>query len=138
MKKVIVRVYTDGFVYCLHDAKNSICRIGKTDKKANRRIEGQIGYYPFELIPTKIAVKNITECERYLHAKFKSLKLKSDWYYIEPTQFELAVKEYKKANRGQIHYKLDEEFEYNLKQGTMFNKTKRIIVFKSDNKQSNN
>lgn len=131
MKKIFIREYTDGFVYCLHDIHNNICRIGKTDKKANNRIQSQLSYYPFELIITKIAVKNITECETYLHRHFRPKKLKSDWYNINTEEFKVVIMKYKRLNKGQIHYKLVLDWDISLHNRPMTNK--RRAVNKKDN-----
>lgn len=112
MENIKVKVFTDGYVYCLHDEHNGICRIGKTDLKATGRIKSQVSYCPFPLHVFQVQVKNITETETALHRFFKSKKHKGDWYKIAPNEFLDQVKIIKKGSSKQLNYRIEEVCDY--------------------------
>ena len=109
----------DGYVYCLHDTKNDICRIGKTHIYDLKRITHQIGYYPYELIDTKVYSGFIWDCEMYLHNMFKKYKLRGSWYKISPEDFWKHANEYaevaKNNQLGRLEWVNNQEIKYKLK-----------------------
>lgn len=88
---------TWGWVYCLHDKINNICRIGKTKTSADNfgRIKSQTGYYPFPLEVIKFSFPNKNEAETHFHRTFKPKKVGGDWYSITPADFKREVQQYK-------------------------------------------
>lgn len=76
-----------GYIYCLYDSTNNICRIGQTTTKNQERQKSQMGYYPFELELHYFPVDNTNHAERYYHQYFKDKNKKSDWFSITPRDF---------------------------------------------------
>lgn len=87
-----------GYVYCLHDAENNICRIGKTINEDMSRQKQQVGYYAFHLDITTIKVPNYTFCERFVHKALNNYRKKADWFNVTPDMFkeqvELAIADF--------------------------------------------
>lgn len=102
---------TDGYVYCLWDETNSICRIGKTAYDAKGRIEGQLGYYPYPLKVYKHYVRFAFDVETYLHALFFNFKVKTSWYRIVPDDFNNQVKIYNEQFKKNPFLKFDDEID---------------------------
>lgn len=94
-REVKQREIVSGYIYCLHDETNGICRIGKTKVYVKGRIEGQAAYYPFELKITKFFFPDHTAAETHLHQTFNQFKHRADWYKITPTDFNKEVKKLK-------------------------------------------
>ncbi len=90
-------VRTDGYVYCLWDGINKICRIGMTALDAKGRIEGQVSHYPLPLEINKIFCHHVLDVEGYLHHLFKEFKVKNSWYRITPKMFFYQMKLLKSA-----------------------------------------
>lgn len=91
-----------GYVYCLHDFTNDMCRIGKTKSHKTGRIRSQTGYYPFELVTVSEFFLNEDKAEKHFHSIFKDKNIRADWFRITPKDFEEEVKKYKTAN-GEIY-----------------------------------
>ncbi len=92
----------DGYVYCLHDETNNLCRIGKTHAGKSHRIEGQVGYYPFPLKTYKVYVFQAMDVESYLHKLFKEYKVSGSWYKITPDMFHIQMDSYKQLNQSDL------------------------------------
>jgi hypothetical protein len=84
-----------GYVYCLHDFTNNICRIGKTKAHKAGRIRSQTGYYPFELTPVSVYFIDESAAEKHFHKTFKSKNVRADWFKITPDDFDEEVRKYK-------------------------------------------
>lgn len=80
-----------GFVYCLHDEVNGICRIGKTASKDGSRQKQQLSYLPFEVKITTVAVDNHTYIERFIHRAFAEYRTRGDWFSISVEMFHEQV-----------------------------------------------
>lgn len=80
-----------GYVYCLYDVKENICRIGKTSNSSFGRQNNQAGYYHRKLLVTTVLVNDYSETEKSLHKIFADKKLKGDWFKISGFEFITAI-----------------------------------------------
>jgi len=80
-----------GFVYCLEDKINGICRIGKTISKEGMRQKQQVAYLPFEVEVTTVAVDNHTYVERFIHKSLSEYRIRGDWFKISVEEFHKHV-----------------------------------------------
>jgi len=80
-----------GFVYCLQDTKELICRIGITKNDDFNRPKGQIGYYPRKLLMTIVECDDYSKTEKVLHGLFGDKRLNGDWFKITSFDFVEAI-----------------------------------------------
>lgn len=88
-----------GFIYCLHDIDNDICRIGQTADYQLERVKSQIKYYPFEIKYATIRVDYRDLAEKYFHNLFLDKKIGrgSDWFNITLDDFKKESEIYRIA-----------------------------------------
>jgi len=137
-----------GYVYCLYDKPNNICRIGMSTVSDGSRVKNQLSYYPHKLQVTKVNVYDPLFAETYLHQLFKSLKVNGSWYRITPDIFLKYINEYLEQKILEVRKWVDDE----VKRGIKLWKIKTIetyhvvelicayprsnkCLFKKDNKQ---
>jgi len=78
----------DGYVYCLMDTRNSICKIGMTGHKLNRIKSLKSGCSsPQDMVHEIIEVDDRVEAENYLHRLFCKKRLHGEWF--KEVSFEL-------------------------------------------------
>ena len=113
----------EGYVYCLYDKVNNICRIGKTKSNTiNCRVGSQKGYYPFPLESVKRVVKDYSGAELFLHQKFHPLKLNGDWFKITMKDFEKGLAEYKQQQPKILTVRDYKNFVKNIYQAALSKK----------------
>lgn len=80
---------TKGWIYCLHDLENNICRIGQTRDRGLLRIMIQIKYYPFKIAYHTFPAESVNHAEMWFHNRFKTKKRDcgSDWFNITASEF---------------------------------------------------
>jgi hypothetical protein len=116
-KRSATRDRTDGYVYCLYDTVQGICRIGITGREDDSRIKTQIGYLPNPVEYKKYYTYYKLDVEKFLHQKFKPFKFNGDWFKVKPEEVEKEIKvllerQKKPFEKGKIDF-----FQYlNLKE----------------------
>jgi hypothetical protein len=122
-------IRNDGYVYCLWDKLNGICRIGKTAYDAKGRIEGQLSHYPYPLTVTKQYAEDALRVEMYLHDLFLNFRVKNSWYRITPTDFNNQIKIYKKDFNNNPFFKFDDEIDRGVCKWTITANEKELDVY---------
>lgn len=86
--------YLSGYVYCIMDFNNSICKIGMSANE-KKRVASIRSAYPHKTEFKIIKVQDRCEAERYMHKRFHNRRVHGEWFKgVSFDEYEEALNEY--------------------------------------------